>query len=482
MSDPIDDQLSRFSDGFRGGDMPLSAAAVRRRGDQIRRRRNALVAGGAALAVAAVAVPVIALAGGGGDVESDRDRVATEPGGEAAAPVGPADLLTDAETVYSPGDADWFTVRTNEAGDVVALHPCAQGSLADLGATSTVQREFELRNLAPGAPEVRGESLVETIGAFPSGAAAREAYDAVAEWLLACEGRIEGMTDYRILPRARTVELPEGDALIYDLHWGPAPAELDPFGEAAYINETGLVLVGDRIAVLTSVVVGQDYNFLPEDGGTPVHRMIPSAGALLVPDDGTPSSPTPEPAAGPTRLPAGFPLGSGLPTDDGSDEFRLEPADRDNRAMIPAGELQACGESPAAGEPVDRLTTRLAVGSSAHAREIQLFGDEASASLFVDSVRQLFEGCPTEDSGGAPPVITTRVGDGSVGAEESVVVTRASDGIGRTVINVVRVGNAVLVDLVSDEGTGDSVQDLATESRENLADAIGALHDLSGRD
>ncbi|NHA01670.1 hypothetical protein G5V59_23280 [Nocardioides sp. W3-2-3] len=45
--------------------------------------------------------------------------------------------------------------------------------------------------------------------------------------------------------------------------------------------ETGLVRVGNRLAVLTSVIVGQDYNFLDEDGGTPVNRMLPKAAARM---------------------------------------------------------------------------------------------------------------------------------------------------------------------------------------------------------
>ena len=55
------------------------------------------------------------------------------------------------------------------------------------------------------------------------------------------------------------------------------------------------------------------------------------------------------------------------------------------------------------------------------------------------------------------------------------MITRASDGIGRVVINVVRVGNAVVVDLASDEGTGDTVIDLATVTRENLADVVAGI-------
>jgi hypothetical protein len=42
--------------------------------------------------------------------------------------------------------------------------------------------------------------------------------------------------------------------------------------------ETGVVRKGDRVVVLTSVVVGQDYDFLD---GTPVERMLPKAAARL---------------------------------------------------------------------------------------------------------------------------------------------------------------------------------------------------------
>lgn len=279
LPDPIErlHGLARFGEGLEGGDMPLSPAAVRRRGDQIRRRRNALVAGGAALAVAALTVPVLTLSSG--DVNGDRDRIAPDPGTS----LGTQDLITDEDTVYAER-ADWFATDTFAGDGQTTFHPCAQSGLTAIGAEAVLQRTFELRNLAPGAPEVEGDHLNESIAEFESAAAAREAYDTVARWILDCEGRIADAETYSITPKARSVDVPTGgDAVVYDMHWGPVAPELqDPY--SSYINETGIVVVGDRVAVLTSIVVGQDYTFLPEDGGTPVERMIPPAAERLRPD------------------------------------------------------------------------------------------------------------------------------------------------------------------------------------------------------
>ncbi|NHA01673.1 hypothetical protein G5V59_23295 [Nocardioides sp. W3-2-3] len=92
--------------------------------------------------------------------------------------------------------------------------------------------------------------------------------------------------------------------------------EIDPTGDAAYINETGLLLQDDRIAVLAVTIVGQDYDFAPDAGGTPVERMLPTAAERLLPgagpdDDTTPTTPeatatatdAPDPA-----IPDDFPL------------------------------------------------------------------------------------------------------------------------------------------------------------------------------
>lgn len=276
MSDPID-ELARFSSGFNatpGGEMPLSAAEVRRRGDRIRRRRTALVAGGVAAAVAAVTVPILALTGNSTD--HDRDDIAEQSS------LRVDDLLRDEDTEYSPNEASpWVTVDTYEGDGQAAFHKCQQEKLSALGATSSLTRFFDWSGTEP----TPGTGLEETIAEFDTAGEARAAYDTIAGWIEGCESRIpdEEKEKYSVHgPRA--ADVPGADeAGIYDLHWGPVSKDLDPSGEDAYINETGLVLQGERIAVVQVTIIGQDYNFLDEDGGTPVFRMLPKAAERLEP-------------------------------------------------------------------------------------------------------------------------------------------------------------------------------------------------------
>lgn len=272
--DPID-KLSRFGTGFSsgtGGDMPLSAADVRRRGDQIRRRRTALVAGASALAVAAVAVPIFAVVGG--NPKDDGPGPAEDP--NEVQPLSTGVLLTDDDTVYSDG-ADWFRTSAFEGDGQDAFNPCARESLEGTGATSVVRGDFELRNTEdPDAP-ITGDFLVQVVGEYDDEAAAAKAWSTVNGWLEECRPRPAGVSEYRAL-QTREVVVPGSDAVITDSHYGPVPKEVDEFGDAAYIMETGVLRQGNRVTVLTSVIIGQDYTFLD---GTPVEKMLVPAGERL---------------------------------------------------------------------------------------------------------------------------------------------------------------------------------------------------------
>ena len=208
--------------------------------------------------------------------------------------------------------------------------------------------------------------------------------------------------------------------------------------------------------------------------------MLPDAARTLAlgNDDAVPSEPPSDVEADwPTTIPADFPLTSGWPEDDDSSEYRLDQPSSDNQAMIPACALQACLFAAVDPGAVDRLDHPALLRLGRLRPRAQLFPTDQEAVTYLGHLRALYQGCPTDDQNGAPPTFTTEVNPGSIGAE-SVAITRASDGIGRVVINVVRVGNAVVVDLASDEGTGDTVIDLATVTLENLADVVGAMNDF----
>lgn len=237
------------------------------------------------LAVAAVAAATL-LGACGTDPSSDRsadDGAGTTPTGTSsstpAAGLTTADLLTDDDTVYSDG-ADWFRTSAAEGDGQDAFNPCAQESLQGTGARSVVRADFELRNSAGDAPDTAGDHLVQVVGEYDDEAAATKASSTVNGWLEECSTLPEDLTEYRLL-QTRKVAVDGADAVITDAHFGPVPKEADPTGDAAYIMETGVLRQGNRLVVLTSVIIGQDYNFLDEDGGTPVNRMLPKAAGRL---------------------------------------------------------------------------------------------------------------------------------------------------------------------------------------------------------
>jgi hypothetical protein len=472
MSDPIE-KLTRLGEALEGAPMPLPASEIRARGDRIRRRNHAVIAGASAAVVAAVAVPVVAFTLASSDDKGPdiTPQPPTVSDSVAPADLGETNLLTSDDAIYPNGGSDWRESSTIPGDGQSPFSPCTQSKLAGLGATSVFQREFEFVVTATGEvePTLR---FNEIIGEFRNNADARAAYDEVKGWYDDClpaGADTYGAGTFDPVPIGV-----DGTGETQVSTYGPVTKRLDPDGYEVWFLETGLVVSGDRIAVLTQVTHGQDYDW-PE--GTPVEQMLPTAAERLVLGNGATLEPTPtDDGPWPTTIPDGFPLTNGWPAGDGSSEYRIEQPSIDNQAMIPAGELQACDRSPVDPGAIDRLTTRQSWPEDYYIRELQLFPTDQEAVTYLAHVRAVYEDCATE---GSAPTTTTEVNDGSIG-DESLVITRIGDEIYRTVMNVVRVGNAVVVDLASDEGLATDVQDLATETRDDLADVVGAMYELQG--
>ncbi|HVK29594.1 MAG TPA: hypothetical protein VM575_14725 [Nocardioides sp.] len=473
--DPID-ELARFGAGFGsatpGGDMPLSAADVRRRGDQIRRRRTALVAGGAALAVAAVAVPVFAVIGNG-DPRSDKDDAAVE-----VPPVTATNLLRDADTEYDTEGYSVFTTTDTFAGDGQAVSlPCQRAGTSSLGATHSLTRVFNLApdpaKMSPGDTfdDQTDDDLVEMVAQFDTPDAARAAYDQFAEWIVDC--KIPGANTVKVGTQGRSVDVAEGDAVLYGIQWGPAPQELDPTGDFAYIGEIGLVVQDDRIAVVSVQIVGMDYNWMPEDGGSPLERMLPKAAARLALDP-APDQPTepaetvtadegqatgsgePDPgASGAGAIPDTFPLLDGWPEDAGDGDGRVGP-DRDIDPLA----LEACGTAVTDVDHADRLTARFDNAEDYRTRQLTTYATADEAVAAVAAIRQVYAACPTgevRDDGYTPhwAVVDTQIGGESFAVLGWDTMGDQPTPYGDTLL-VVRLGSAVLVVAHSGEGNAPS--------------------------
>ena len=79
--------------------------------------------------------------------------------------------------------------------------------------------------------------------------------------------------------------------------YGPLPESEDPFGDFSYQLETGLVLSGDRVAVLSQLTIGQDYNW---PRALPSSRCFPTPPGAWLSATRTPAS-----VNRPTRRPRG---------------------------------------------------------------------------------------------------------------------------------------------------------------------------------
>ncbi|MFE7227743.1 hypothetical protein ACFU7D_23330 [Nocardioides sp. NPDC057577] len=196
-------------------------------------------------------------------------------------------LLTGEEAIYPNGGAlDWVessgSTTTGEA--TPAGNACWQGSMKARGAIATMQRNFGLET-SEGGDSDADAYLNETIAEFPSNEEAQAAYEDVLTWFDGCSP--EGSDSFKPNPFGDVpMSAPAEGVAGYSIY-GPITAapgtQYDPAGreEDGWFLEMGVVLSGNRIAVLSQLISGQDYDWPAADGGTPVQQMLPAAADRL---------------------------------------------------------------------------------------------------------------------------------------------------------------------------------------------------------
>lgn len=449
MSDPLE-RMAGFRSDVEGGPM-LPADEVRRRGDRIRRRRRTAVAAGSALAVAAIAIPIaLATTGGSPDRIDPAPPPTTPTQAEKASTLTEADLMTDGDTEYFPDDdsLDWYVANTHD-DDSATVNPCQQAGFDELGASSVLMRDFVLAGPESEGGEADGDAyLNEVVGEFASPDAAQEAYQNIADWYADCQP--EGAVDVDARPFEPASIGVDGDAQISLTTYGPPDADpgtqydegdREDFG---WWMETGLVVSGNRVAMLTQLILGQDYNWLPEDGGTPVERMLPAAAERIVVErPRVPATTTSEAGNGDRATDIGqdFPIDRDLSAPEG------DPISGPGANAIGINPLNICGdgrggvgEAEWPREPVERLAASAPGPEYLDARELITLPDDADARGVLADIRSQIEDCSQNGDG---QVWT--IHDGPALGEEILVVSRTFDqGLGGDVYVFVRVGNAVL--------------------------------------
>lgn len=235
MSDPIETQLSALQ-GVTAFEAP-DPAAVRRRGDRLRRRTIALKAGGAALALTLVATPLLSLNRHGGHHE--------QPPADRGLVAGNALALRDLP--HRPELGAWR--RTRAAGPALA---CVPAAVVDrLGAGETLQRRYGAHTGDSTATGPYAAQVRETVLAFADRAAAEEALSIVIRRLRTSCAASDLANPDPI--ESRTITGPgEGRWELYVRHADQVCTECD----AVYFDREAVLRVGDRLALVSLSEVG----------------------------------------------------------------------------------------------------------------------------------------------------------------------------------------------------------------------------------
>lgn len=167
--------------------------------------------------------------------------------------------------------------------------------------------------------------------------------------------------------------------------------------------------------------------------------------------DGAPADPAPTTSTAPSAtaatpaaiaIPEDFPLSDGMASED-EDDISISPQSVGMRA------LDLCGRKPLRGlEPADRLAAEASGNEYSNTRDLMLFADTDQPAAVLADIRSSAAACP-DDALGPGSRLLTELRDSTFGPDAAVLVhTYEQDGdvgIGAEIIDVVRVGRALLV-------------------------------------
>ncbi len=447
MSDPIKD-LENFPT------MPTShlpAVEVRRRGDRIRRRRQALSTVGGVAAVAVIATAGTVFLGGGDDgAPGPATTDPTTPAAVALGPVGPGNLLTDDDAVYDE-TSDWSLVDTWPGDGQSPADPCQGTTFSALGATAVQQRSWQIEYTI---------HLQQAVSSYPGVAEAEAAYDDLAANLETCDQ--EGVADRR----ASTDDAPvpaTDDAVVVDSTWTAPGSEDAGESYSEHRTITALVRVGDRISLLTHDMPAGDYDW--DDTMSPVEEMLADVTFRLMEPAGDET-----PAANPFELeepPASALVGQGdVPDLELATGFTDHSGDGGSTEG-PTADLPGVDQTLVCGTPlIDQSRTptgRLLATNSGpewfELRQVIAYEDEKAATGALAQIVELVNACPEEtvQLDEAPPTDRLWQVFGSDDPGSVLFAGTPRDGLGGSLYQVIRVGRSLLVLMQTAEWSTESV-------------------------
>lgn len=279
------DALAQY--GERCADPP-PVEQIRARGDRRRRRRHTAVGAGALAAVLLVGGVLV-----GGSSLLDGNRVPDPAQPPSAAPqtreVGPENLVPAAEVPHDERIARVEPADGTRGPDDLSV--CQQGSLSELGPTSTAWSGYTL--LRPGGfdddhPLADEPNLITAALQFDTEAAATEAMDRYRGWLDECPEHL----------RAQGYGPKEDGDQLREITWYDVPVEGAEAGFAEQIytrpdaagtpngwfEGVALAVSGDRLLVAVHLAYGPEYYWSPPGesdpampGPHPLEQLLPVA-------------------------------------------------------------------------------------------------------------------------------------------------------------------------------------------------------------
>jgi hypothetical protein len=164
-------------------------------------------------------------------------------------------LLTARELPGFNAEFRWSEASTGPAGPSTSFGTCQRFGITSIGAERAVVRRFVA---AVGGRAARHDRAGELVASFADAKTARRAYAVLTAWRAQCADRLKR---YRTsdIGGLQNVSVPRGTAGWYLLTYGPVPGDPD----AQFLDAQGMTLVGSRIAMVSMVLAGQDYNYEP---------------------------------------------------------------------------------------------------------------------------------------------------------------------------------------------------------------------------
>ncbi|MFC7495171.1 MULTISPECIES: hypothetical protein [unclassified Nocardioides] len=430
MPDPADPDFLAELDNFSAPGLtmnPLPADEVRRRGTRIRRRNNALATIGAVAAVAIIATP-IALAAGGGNPGRPTPAPATEPPGGWTTVI-PEDFdLTDGwnpELRAGPQD--------RPINDDICATPLEGDGVDRLGV-----------GYAEPGTESSGN---RTLTVYADQAAATAQVDQIRTAVQDCDDA-----------EVRSSDLGTEESLVFTAR--VLQEDGTPAGGSVYqVGRTG-----------NAVFVEQVNGWPGDEGSAPgeVDRVRDQADGVVdqmcafsiegcEPADPDASEAVDEPTGLSGTIPDDFPLEKGLPTDQSGGAVGLEAPTRDlDLAPYAPDSIEACGVTPTGlPEPVDTLYAGYRSPAYGVLRQLMTFASVDEAQSYAEGLLAPYSTCPEEtDNRGVAALHEVQpadLGDHAATAYQRHEVD-GEPGPGYQLVQVVRVGQAVLQTLVNNDG------------------------------